>query len=713
MKEVRLFDKEREVKESTERSRNRKQKEKATYANIVQRGSSNDTKALKEEKINFASWLLDQQQWNRAVICTRDSLWEDWKKVTETLNGYFRRDFVLKPFQPDKAVFWCKDEAEAILVAEENILCIEGSPMIKLQYGSKTNVAVNHKLSCTGGWIELFDLPLKWWRMEVFKAIGWKCGGLEEIHSRTLSLEQCFSARIKVGGKASGFIPAEIDLRLGSETCTVKLKVLTNLNCSQKNCYRFPTYIGDFNRCSVVVVAKKCGDEGETPKICTGNNSGNKFTRENEEDECATNLSENLKRVDENPMTVENHAKSLDVEVPGFKTNVNDNTIVKLSDVFWRLKSSLGRLEGAVIGSKKFGLKCSPNEPNNPGKQGVDFGKKRAKLFFKNGLKVKGLKISKWSSNNGLGVASFKRKLKKSNMSIDEGDKEINFDLNGDESSDNNSPKQYVHPMEILYAESKENENEDVAEFDRVGDWGEELVSRLDEQEDLSSEDSGLGEEENNMMQIIEMDDTCLPLLFHNDEAGETLQQGNPKPKKLFKHRTEVNSFPFPLNFRRKVLSPSPSFDLNFAYHISFPLSFLYSRLPLFDPVSIKNVLIFSSGGKSPGLCYNRCQKSVTKINSPIDMHCLKPQEPNSDLNVASTKMSYESVKYPMLDSRSLLSENNINSDTEHRSVSLIQKPLTNEASNLNRLVGLSKKDWEPLNRIFENMELSLCSKSD
>ncbi|KAM7477809.1 hypothetical protein LguiA_026022 [Lonicera macranthoides] len=89
-------------------------------------------------------------------------------------------------------------------------------------------------------------------------------------------------------------------------------------------------------------------------------------------------------------------------------------------------------------------------------------------------------------------------------------------------------------------------------------------------------------------------------------------------------------------------------------------------------------------------------------------MHCLKPQEPNSDLNVASTKMSYESVKYPMLDSRPLFSENNINSDTEHRLVSLIQKPLTNKASNLNRMVGLSKKDWEPLNMILENMEVKL-----
>ncbi|KAM7468866.1 hypothetical protein LguiA_007049 [Lonicera macranthoides] len=529
MKEARLFDKEREVKESTEKSRNRKQKEEATYANIVQRDSSNDTKALKEENINFASWLLDQQQWNKAVICTRDSLWEDWKKVKETLNGYFRRDFVLKPFQPDKAVFWCKDEAEAILVAEENILCIKG------------------------GWIEIFDLPLMWWRMEVFKAIGWECGGLEEIHSRTLSLEQCFSARIKVGGKASGFIPAEIDLRLRNETCTVKLKVLTNLICSQKNRYRFPTYIGDFNRCSVVVVVKNCGDVGETPKICTSNDSRDKFTGENEKDECAANLSENLKRVDENPMTVENHAKSLDVEVSGFKTNVDDNTIVNLSDVFWRLKNSLGTLEGAATRSKKIGVKCSPNEPNNSREQGVAFSidKKRAKLFFKNGLKVKCLKISKWSSNNGLGVASFKKKLKKANMSVDEGDKEIKFDLNGDESSDNNSPKQYVHPTEILYAELEENENEDAAEFDKVGDWGGELVSRLDEQEDLSSEDSGLGEEGNNMMQIIEMDDTCLPLLFHKDEAGETLQQGIQEPKKLFKHRTEVNSFPFPLNFRR------------------------------------------------------------------------------------------------------------------------------------------------------------------
>ncbi|KAM7473394.1 hypothetical protein LguiB_020637 [Lonicera macranthoides] len=340
MKEERLIAKEHEVKESTESSRNRKQKEEATYANIVQRSSSNDTRALKEEKINFASWLLDQQQWNRAVICTRDSLWEDWKKVKETLNGYFRRDFELKPFQPDKAVFWCKDEAKAVLVAEKNILCIEGSPMIKLQYGSKTNVAVNRKLSCTGGWIEIFDLPLKWWRMEVFKAIEWECGGLEEIHSRTLSLEQCFSARIKVGVNASGFIPAEIDLRVGSETCTVKLKVLTNLNFSQKNHYRFPMYIGDFNRCLVVVVAKNCGDESETPKICTGNNNRDKFTGVNEEDECAADLSENLKRMVESPMTVENRAKPLDVEASGFKSNVNDNTIVNLSDIFWRLKNS-------------------------------------------------------------------------------------------------------------------------------------------------------------------------------------------------------------------------------------------------------------------------------------------------------------------------------------------------------------------------------------
>ncbi|KAM7473395.1 hypothetical protein LguiB_020638 [Lonicera macranthoides] len=118
-------------------------------------------------------------------------------------------------------------------------------------------------------------------------------------------------------------------------------------------------------------------------------------------------------------------------------------------------------------------------------------------------------------------------------MSVDEGDKEINFDLNGDESSDNNSAKQYFHPTKILYAELEENENEDAVEFDSVGDWGGELVSRLDEQEDLSSEDSGLGEEENKMMQIIEMDDTCLPLLFHNDEVGEALQQGNPPKRKL------------------------------------------------------------------------------------------------------------------------------------------------------------------------------------
>ncbi|KAM7503026.1 hypothetical protein LguiB_001930 [Lonicera macranthoides] len=441
---------------------------------------------------------------SQSVVCRESGNNKDWVglneieklKYSKLLEEMGVNMIATSCSETDKAVFWCKDEAEAILVAEKNIPCIEDSPMIKLQYGSKTNVAVNRKLSCTGGWIEIFDLPLKWWRMEVFKAIWWECGSLEEMHSRTLSLEQCFSAKIKVGGKASGFIPAEIDLRVGSETCTVKLKVLTNLNFSKKNRYRFPTYIGDFNRCSVVVVAKNCGDEGETPKICTGNNNRDKFTGENEEDECATDLSENLKRVVESPITVENRA------------------------------NSLGTLEGAATGSKKFGLKCSPNGLNTSREQGVGFGiaKKRAKPPFKNGLKVKGLKISKWSSNNGFGLASFKRKLKKSNMFVDEGDKEINFDLKGDESSDNNSPKQYFHPTEILYAELEEYENEDAVEFDSVGDWGGDLVSRLNEQEDLSSEDSGLGEEGNKMIQNFEMDDTCLPLLFHNDEVGEALQ---------------------------------------------------------------------------------------------------------------------------------------------------------------------------------------------
>ena len=73
-------------------------------------------------------------------------------------------------------MFWCNNEGEAEYVASKGILFINDYLSIKLQRGNMLDMSNNRKLACTGGWIEILDLPLNWWKKEVFKAIGWECG---------------------------------------------------------------------------------------------------------------------------------------------------------------------------------------------------------------------------------------------------------------------------------------------------------------------------------------------------------------------------------------------------------------------------------------------------------------------------------------------------------------------------------------------------------
>lgn len=79
---------------------------------------------------------------------------------------------------------------------------------MKLQGRSHYDFSLNKKLSCTGWWIEVEDLPLNRWTKEVYKEIGDRCGGLLKIDHRTETKQQIFSAKIRVRGNVSCFIPA-------------------------------------------------------------------------------------------------------------------------------------------------------------------------------------------------------------------------------------------------------------------------------------------------------------------------------------------------------------------------------------------------------------------------------------------------------------------------------------------------------------------------
>lgn len=64
-----------------------------------------------------------------------------------------------------------------------------------------------------GGWISIKNLPLDYWSIDVYKAIGGYFGGFESISLKTMNLINCSEAKIKVSQNLCGFLPAMVELR--------------------------------------------------------------------------------------------------------------------------------------------------------------------------------------------------------------------------------------------------------------------------------------------------------------------------------------------------------------------------------------------------------------------------------------------------------------------------------------------------------------------
>ncbi|KAM7482030.1 hypothetical protein LguiB_006613 [Lonicera macranthoides] len=162
--------------------------------------------------------------WDKVIVCTRESLWHDWASIQEAISRQFKEAIRMQPFQPDKAVIQCKSEESALkLGRSKRVMFFEGRAVC-LQAWDQNEVMFNRNLAFTSGWIEFTDLPLNLWRREVFEKIGNQCGGLLTIDKSTVSMSRLFAPRVKVSGNSSGFIPAEIDLvGKGEEKCTIWL----------------------------------------------------------------------------------------------------------------------------------------------------------------------------------------------------------------------------------------------------------------------------------------------------------------------------------------------------------------------------------------------------------------------------------------------------------------------------------------------------------
>ena len=158
-------------------------------------------------------------------------MWDSWGDIQNSLSNFTNSCVKLTPFQPDKALFYCEDEEKAKSISKKKVVIIPGPfKVILLGWYQQEDLAWNRKVSCTGGWIEVEDLPLRWWTKEIFEVIGAKCGGLIQIHHRTEKMQQIFKAKLKVKGNPTGFIPSEIDIEVGEEEFTVRLRAISRLN---------------------------------------------------------------------------------------------------------------------------------------------------------------------------------------------------------------------------------------------------------------------------------------------------------------------------------------------------------------------------------------------------------------------------------------------------------------------------------------------------
>ncbi|KAM7489553.1 hypothetical protein LguiB_027037 [Lonicera macranthoides] len=76
-------------------------------------------------------------------------------------------------------------------------------------------------------------------------------------------MSQIFTARIKAKGNNSGFIPAEIDMSIGAENFTIKLKARSRLNMARGSSHCSFVELDDFYRCQIDLAGEDDGARKE------------------------------------------------------------------------------------------------------------------------------------------------------------------------------------------------------------------------------------------------------------------------------------------------------------------------------------------------------------------------------------------------------------------------------------------------------------------
>lgn len=116
-------------------------KNEQTYEGKEKRQSYAEVVAI-EQRNNKGKVIIKEQaeesmkvdrDWSKVLICTREKMWDNWKEIQNSLNKLYKKKFLLKPFQPDKAAFCCSNREEAEVFARKRILFIERPFTVRLQ----------------------------------------------------------------------------------------------------------------------------------------------------------------------------------------------------------------------------------------------------------------------------------------------------------------------------------------------------------------------------------------------------------------------------------------------------------------------------------------------------------------------------------------------------------------------------------------------------
>lgn len=154
-----------------------------------------------------------------------------------------------------------------------------------------------------------------------------------EIDRRTKSMAQIFVAKIKVKGKESGFLTAEIDMAIGKERFTIKLKARSRLNMSKRRNENTPLDLDDFDRCTIKLGGEEEGIEKEV-EILERSEELQRQDRDNG-DSCETS-NDDMETRDKNEARNGAVSQSL-----GEEQLPSNHGLVKVKDIFLKLQQNL------------------------------------------------------------------------------------------------------------------------------------------------------------------------------------------------------------------------------------------------------------------------------------------------------------------------------------------------------------------------------------